>query len=295
MRRAKPFSISTTSELAHLLKVAPGELNHLVSRLDKQYFPRQRKKSDGTKRILYVPSEPLKLLQRKLYDHILSEVRLLPCVKGGVKGSSPIKNAAIHTNKAVVFKLDIAQCFPSIGPIRVKAIFQSLGFGPEATGLLTKLTTWRNEIPQGAPTSNALANLALFRVDWRIMRLMDQQAGIDYSRWVDDLTFSGSIKILKFRGMFKRIIEAEGFVVKAEKTKTELAKDRQTVTNFVVNTKVNLSRERRSAIKKEVLVAHGSGEKLNPSAAGKMYWLRSVNPEAGGRLVGRVLGGGRQA
>jgi RNA-directed DNA polymerase len=183
MPSRKLFTISNTAQVAKLLKISPGEINHLLSRLDRNYIHRQRKKPDGTQRTLFVPSGPLKLLQRKIYDHILSKVPMLPCVMGGVKGKSPIENAEIHTNKPVVFKMDIAQCFPSIGPRRVTAIFQALGFGSEATGLLTKLTTWHNEIPQGVPTSNALANLALSRVDMRITRLKEQH-GFDYSRWV---------------------------------------------------------------------------------------------------------------
>jgi RNA-directed DNA polymerase len=287
MRPPKLFSISTTGEVAAHLKVSAGEINHLLSRLDKQYFKRPRKKRDGTDRILFVPSEKLKLLQRKIYDHILSKAPLLPCAKGGVSGSSPIDNAALHTNRAVVFKMDIAQCFPSIKPARVLAIFQALGFGPEAAGLLTKLTTWKNELPQGVPTSNALTNLALARVDWRITCACDQH-GFIYSRWVDDLTITGSLRLLKFRGMFQRIVVDEGFQLKLEKTKTELADQRQTVLNFVVNTKVNLPRERRAAIKKEVKTAHGQGVDLSPSTAGKMYWLRAVNTEVGGRLVDSV-------
>jgi retron-type reverse transcriptase len=288
MRPPKLFSISTTAEVAAHLKVSAGEINHLVSRLDKQYLRRPRKKSDGTNRILFVPSEKLKLLQRKIYDHILSKVPLLACAKGGVSGSSPIDNAAMHTNKAVVFKMDIAQCFPSIRPASVLAIFQALGFGPEAAGLLTRLTTWKNELPQGVPTSNALANLALARIDWRITCAC-QRHGFTYSRWVDDLTITGSLRLLKFRGMFQRIIVDEGFHLKLEKTKTELADQRQTVLNFVVNTKVNLSRERRAAIKKEVKAAHGQGGDLSPSTAGKMYWLRAVNSEVGSRLVKFVI------
>jgi RNA-directed DNA polymerase len=288
--RHRLFSISNTKQLAALLKMSPGEINHIVSRLDKEYFRRPRKKPDGSERMLFVPSEKLKLLQRKIYDNILSKVPLLPCVMGGVKGKSPIENAAIHTNQKVIFKMDIAQCFPSICPRRVQAVFQSIGFGPEATGLLTKLTTWHNELPQGVPTSNALANLALLRIDLRITHLIELQS-FNYSRWVDDLTFSGPEKLLKFRSLLQRIIEDEGFNVKPDKTKTELARDRQTVTNFVVNTRVNLSREKRSAIKKEVMMAYGSGLELSPSTAGKMYWLRAVNPETGTRLVKRVVGG----
>jgi len=150
-----------------------------------------------------------------------------------------------------------------------------------------RLTTWNNELPQGVPTSNALATLAPARIDWRITKLKQEYA-FNYSRWVDDLTFSGSERILKFRRMFQRIVEDEGFKVRTDKTKTELAKDRQTVLNFVVNTKVNLSKEKRAAIRQEVVAAYNSGQPLSPSTAGKMFWLRSVNPEAGTRLVGRA-------
>jgi hypothetical protein len=90
--------------------------------------------------------------------------------------------------------------------------------------------------------------------------------------------------------MFERIVQDEGFQLKAEKTKTEFADERQTVTNFVVNTRVNLPRERRAAIKKEVKIARGRGGGLSPSTAGKMYWLRAVNPEVGGRLVKSTMG-----
>jgi hypothetical protein len=217
MTRHRLFSISNTGQLAALLKMSPGEINHIVSRLDQEYFRRPRKKPDGSERILFVPSEKLKLLQRKIYDNILSKVPLLPCVMGGVKGKSPIENAAIHTNQEVIFKMDIAQCFPSVCPRRVQAVFQ------------------------------------------------------------------------RFRHLLQRIIEDEGFKVKPDKTKTELAKDRQTVTNFVVNTKVNLPREKRSAIKKEVMTACSSDLELPPSTAGKMYWLRAVNPEVGTRLVKKAL------
>ena len=62
--------------------------------------------------------------------------------------------------------------------------------------------------------------------------------------------------------MFERIVESEGFQLKAEKTKTEFAEERQTVTNFVVNRKVNLTREKRAAIKKEVKIARSQGGDL---------------------------------
>lgn len=99
MPRWKLFAISNTVELAKLLKVSPGEVNHIASRLDKQYLRRPRRKPDGTKRILFVPSDPLKLLQRKIYDHILSKVPLLSCVLGGVKGKAIPRR---HANRSSI-------------------------------------------------------------------------------------------------------------------------------------------------------------------------------------------------
>lgn len=285
------FAISNTAQLAELLGMSPGQLNHVVSGIDKQYHIESRRKPDDSIRKLGVPSKRLKELQRKILDVIVIKIPLLPCVYCREKGSgkSPIKNADLHANKEVVFKMDIAQCFPSIKPSRVKDIFLSLGFDPEVAGLLTKLTTWKDELPQGVPTSSALANLALAGVDARITKLQAQH-GFAYSRWVDDMTFSGGRRIRKLRRLFQRIVEDEGFTVKAEKTKTELANERQTVMNLVVNTKVNLPREKRSAIRKEAMAAHLSGQELSASQTGKVYWLRSVNPQIGVPLAKRVLG-----
>jgi len=98
------------------------------------------------------------------------------------------------------------------------------------------------------------------------------------------------MRIKKLRRLFQRIVEEEGFNVKAEKTKTEFAKERQTVMNLVVNRKVNLPREKRAAIRKESMAIHLSGQELSPSLAGKVYWLRSVNAQIGAPLAKRVLG-----
>jgi len=291
MALPKLFAVSDTVQLAKLLGMTPGKLNHVVHGVNKQYRIESRPKADGSERKLAVPSKSLKQLQRHILDVVLSKVPLLPCVYCREKGSgkSPIKNADLHAGQEVIFKMDVAQCFPSIKTDRVRAVFRIIGFEPEPAGILTKLTTWNGELPQGVPTSNALTNLALERVDSRITKLQAFHS-FRYSRWVDDMTFSGSMRITKLRRLFQRIVEDEGFTVKTEKTKTEYANERQTVMNLVVNTKVNLPREKRSGIRKEALTVRRSGQELSASLAGKVYWLRSVNPEIGAPLVKRFLG-----
>jgi hypothetical protein len=66
------------------------------------------------------------------------------------------------------------------------------------------------------------------------------------------------------------------------------AHEPQIVTNLVVNKKVNLRRENRAAIKKEVIQAVVAGQGFAPKLAGKVFWYRSVNPSAGARLLARV-------
>ena len=56
--------------------------------------------------------------------------------------------------------------------------------------LLTKLTTFERRLPQGAPTSPALANLFIWSIDGPI-RAECARLGVKYSTWIDDLAFSG--------------------------------------------------------------------------------------------------------
>jgi hypothetical protein len=123
------FSASSTEDVAKLLHVSPGDIIHLVSRLPKQYVQRTRRKPDGTKRKLLVPSDTLMVLQRKINDDILSRVPLLPCVYGGVREKSVIHNARIHVGQQVVFAMDIEQCFPSIVPAMVRGILKDWALG----------------------------------------------------------------------------------------------------------------------------------------------------------------------
>jgi RNA-directed DNA polymerase len=287
------FAASSTEDVAKLLHVSPGDINHLVSRLSKQYVERTRRKADGSKRKLLVPSEALKLLQRKIAASILNKVPLLSCVYGGVRGKSVPRNARVHVGQDVVFCMDIEQCFPGINPAMVRSIFQELGFGPDACGLLTKLTTWQGQLPQGVPTSTVLANLVLMRIDRRILGLKKIH-GFNYTRWVDDLTFSGGMRLLKIRQLLRRIVEDEGFKVNPEKIKTMLAKGRQVVTKLVVNTQVNLPREQRKAIRAAVKTHLATGTGLPTQVEGRMHWLRSVNPLVGEKLNKKVLAQKRQ-
>jgi RNA-directed DNA polymerase len=284
------FDVRDKIELAKLLVVEPREMDYVLSRLARYYRPREFPKSSGGIRTLLVPHGELKDLQLKIKQNILDDVPFLPCVHGGVKRKSIMSNAQPHVSQAVVFSLDIENFFPHVDPERVYRIFRDLGFGEEAARILVKATTWKYQLPQGTSTSTGLANLSLARADARISQLA-REHGFAYTRFVDDLTLSGGWRLLKFRRLIPRIIESEGFRIKPEKTMTMDRGTRQVVTKLVVNGKINVSRDRRRAIRKEVLnLIQGSADICSTaSVKGRVHWMHHINPDIGAGLVSRLI------
>jgi RNA-directed DNA polymerase len=282
------FDVQDKQSLSELLGVPCREIDYVASRLHRFYKTKKLSKADGTPRQLLIPCGRLKSIQLAIKEKIFDQISFLPCVQGGVKNKSVISNASLHVGQAIVFSVDIKSFFPSIVPARVERIFGSLGFGEQATRLLTKLTTWQFQLPQGTHTSPAIANLSLRGLDKRILKL-SRIHNFVYTRYVDDLTLSGSYRLLKFRGLLQRMVESEGFSVKPEKTVTMHSGMRQVVTKLVVNGKVNLSREQRNEIRKEFLACLSvPGEDLPASTRGRVGWLRSVNPGFGKKLLSRL-------
>jgi len=167
----KPFDIASIDDLAKLLRVHPHEIASVCHDRDRLYSTFRKRKGTSGIRTLNVPQGRLKLLQEKIHSHIFGVVKPLSCVHGGVARRSAITNARQHIKKEVVFCLDIADFFPSIDAKRVECIFGALGFRGEATRTLVRLTVWENQLPQGAPTSSGLANLAMTRIDARLQCL----------------------------------------------------------------------------------------------------------------------------
>jgi len=287
------FGISTAEALAKLLLVHPLELEEVTFNRGKLYRSHRIRKENGKLRILHVPQGQLKLLQQKINRHILATVEPLKCAHGGVKGRSVITNAQRHVGKPLVFSVDVKDFSPSVSPQTVRAIFEALGFMGEAANLLVQATTWDGQLPQGAPTSSGIANLAMTRVDVRLEGLAARH-GFDYTRYVDDLTFSGPERLKRFRGLIQRIVEEEGFGVNPDKILTMHAGMRQVVTKIVVNTKLNLAREDRNQIRQVALQNANMPRRTrtsNDSLRGQLSWLSSVNPVLGTKFrhLARVL------
>ena len=124
---------------------------------------------------------------------------------------------------------------------------------------LTGLTMLRGGLPQGAPTSPPLANLVCLGLDARLAGLA-RARGFAYTRYADDLTFSGlPIAHRKVKRLIERIVRDSGFRPHERKARYMRPHERQVVTGLTTNTRVSWPRDRRRWLRQEIYYAQKFG------------------------------------
>lgn len=208
-------------------------------------------KRNGWFRILSEPCKSLKGAQRKLLDEVLYnyDTLLSNTTIWFRKNKSIVDNAIIHRWKTYILKLDIQNFFPSISRDRVFWLFyRTFDFSYEISDLLAWICTYKNELPQGAPTSPMIANLIARKLDYRIIWLLQRLNEIDstnsfnYSRYADDITisFCRSLNVNNLIDIIADIIQEEGFMLNPSKIRIISSNYNQNVTWITVNNKVSL-------------------------------------------------------
>jgi hypothetical protein len=277
--------------------------------------------------VIEAPKARLKEIQRWLLREILDRVPAHPAAHGFTRGRSAVTHARLHTGQAAVMRLDLRDFFASVPAGRVYGIWRTLGYNPAVSHVLTGLCTnvvpasvWQAiaattpdravqarfrlgrqlatpHLPQGAPTSPALANLAAFGLDRRLSALA-AGSGLRYSRYADDLAFSGPARLHRRRTAFEaiatRIVAAEGFTVNPAKSAIQSDGGRQTVCGIVVNVHPNLRRRDYDRLKATLHNAATQGPASQNYAElsdfrahllGRIAWVRSLDPTRGDRLA----------
>jgi hypothetical protein len=192
-----PFRpIHSTQALALALGESEQLLERLAIRADRMYrhVPQEKKGRPGETRDTYDAHEPLKRVQRKLVDRVLSKAVFPAYLHGGIRDlKSPRSihsNAAVHAGARFVILQDIRNFYPSISRLQVDTLFRGLfGFGASVAALLSSICTRDGCVPQGASSSGYIANLVFWDVEPKVVRDLQQQ-GFQYSRFADDITIS---------------------------------------------------------------------------------------------------------
>jgi RNA-directed DNA polymerase len=328
-------AVSTPANLAALLDLHPGELAWLADRRSlerraalrlRNYRYRWLARPGGPPRLIEQPKALLKETQRRILHGILDAIPPHEAAHGFRRGHSAVTHARRHTAQEVVLRFDLEDFFASIPAGRVYGIFRTAGY-PESvahhlTGLVTNavpLDEWAAaprpsdpaalqaharmgrllaapHLPQGAPTSPALANLCAYRLDCRLAGLADAFAA-SYSRYADDLAFSGGRKLNSRAPALRRAVAAivadEGFRLNPRKSALATRAGRQRVCGIVVNARTNAPRDDYDRLRAALHEAATRGPAaanragvgdLRTHLLGRIGWVEGLNPARGAKL-----------
>jgi len=283
------------------------------------------KKASGSFRLIESPKPRLKRIQRRLLDEIVVEIPPNDAAHAFRPGRSVASFVAPHAGRCVVLKMDLTDFFPSITAARVVAIFLTAGYPEDVARLLAGLCTntapievtrqidqaqadrttdsWRSRrllaqphLPQGAPTSPALANLCAFHLDARLFGLACA-AGACFTRYADDLVFSGDAAFARGADRFARHVAAivleEGFSIQHRKTRVMRQGVRQQAAGVVLNSHPNVSRREYDQLKAILhnCARHGpAGQNraghtdFRAHLLGRIAHVSNINPQKARRL-----------
>ena len=214
---------------------------------------------------------------------------------GGVKGRSPLTNARLHVGKAAVLNFDIKQFFPSVKPGYVyKMFYERLRFPADVAHWLTKLVTYKGQLPQGAPTSTIVANLVILPL-CRRLEILASKHNSNYGQFVDDGTLSGAIYLEKLRCLIEKIIRQEGFQAspKPHKRTTRYHWQEQVVNGVRVDKGIGVPQDKLCQIHEQIRAlrgrsSNGSSEKEYQSVRGRITWARSLDENKGQKLMQKL-------
>lgn len=191
-----------------ILRIPEGYVAQMVEHISDYYGEFKRYKCDkqGNKRknkpqyvivnggeywsrTINPPKDKLKTIQKRINAYLVDNIDLPNYAFGGIKGKDNIVNAWMHKGQKYIFQTDLKDFFPYITHKMVYAMFVRNGFSPDVASLLTKLTTYKGHLPQGAPTSTTIANLVFVPAGLEILAIAERE-GLRFTTFVDDVTIS---------------------------------------------------------------------------------------------------------
>ena len=232
--------IFDVNQIKHLFDLL--EVDILEEFMEKNIDKYTKIKKSGSLREVHKPSYKLKKIQKWILKKMLYQIQLPDCVHGFIKGKSILSNAKAHVHDSPfwIHNIDIKDFFPSIDVKRVKKVFLDFGYSDEVSDYLSQLCTFNGELVQGFPTSPMLANIIFKDIDYIILNIV-KKYNIVYTRYADDLTFSGPVgynyikKISSIHSSVEYVINDSGFKLNKLKTRTIKGNKPKVITGLIVS------------------------------------------------------------
>lgn len=241
--------LASPRKLSAILKSSPEQISRVIQNRPSLYGRFSLPKRKGGERIITPPRPELRALQYKVKAYLDKKLHWSKYLHGGIEGRSTITNAAPHVGQEMVGNFDIKDFFPSTSEARIIQLLELKGAESGAAKMLAGLCCFEGHLPQGAPTSTCLANFAFLPIDEQLLRT-SRRLGLVYTRFVDDITISGSRRLIGFKGAVNRMIRVGGYETSLDAL---TGRDKpQIVTGIVVNEKMRPAREFISHLKAQV-------------------------------------------
>jgi retron-type reverse transcriptase len=247
-------STSALSRLAHHWSKNSSSQDPKESPFDALYHTYKLPKRSGGSRRITAPQDTLKYVQRMLIENGFSHVKLPPEAHGFRKGHSIKSNAQPHVGQPAVVNVDIHRFFDSTERRLILRAVRRLADGhlsERTIQFITDLCTYQGALPTGAPTSPYIANIIMTGVD-RALAKVCARHGVTYTRYADDLTFSGPVDAKRILPFAEKVLAELGYSIDRKKTQIFRRGRRQMVTGVVVNERPNLPRRIRRRLRAAV-------------------------------------------
>ena len=245
------MELLSLNKLTSIIGLKRNFIQEVASKRNEYYRPFTRKeaKPDGSVklRVINQPLEPLKSIQLRIHQRLLGPYSesLPPFATGGVKGRGLIDNLLPHINRECLVALDIRDCFPSVTARHVyRALRKHLGCSTPVAKLLTRLTVYKNHLPQGSAVSTDLCNLVLLDAMSELYQECLRR-DLEFRQYIDDIGISGSYRdAVDFISVAITVFKRHGFSVQREKLVIMPKSARQAVTGGVVNSRLSVGRKK---------------------------------------------------
>jgi len=253
------------------------DIDAVLANKESYYRTFAIKKRDGKYRHINAPFGDLIQLQKLCLGYLSSgRFPIHPCAKAFRHGVSVSENALPHQNKKKVLKIDLKDFFGSINESMIEPLLGQK---------ITQLVTLNGVLPQGAPTSPAVSNIYSYPLDC-FMLAWAQRHNLDYTRYADDMTFSGTHIPHNYKRDLDEIVRSQSLKINYKKTKLISSNYEQSVTGIVVNDKVSISKRKCRHKLRSILYYYGRNQlELTDEIKGMLAYIKSVNLKQYQKLV----------
>lgn len=293
--------IFSLKHFSQIVKINYKRLNEITKNRGKFYHTFEIQKRKGGTRPIDSPNKQLKYIQRWIACNILERVPLADTCTGFRKKLSIKNNAEFHAGQEWLLKIDLMKFFETIHEKRVYHLFKKLGYHTNLCVDFAKLLTIdkggkEGILPQGAPSSPLVSNIVASKLDQRLMKL-SENLSIKYSRYADDITFSGSNEPIPSIKVINKIVQECGFKINFEKVSVRRKGQQQIVTGISVANGIHVPRLfkretwthlyfcKRNGVEEHLQKRNIKNSAFKDWLLGRIHFINSIEPDVGGKML----------